>query len=95
MTLTQAGEDIFERHLGHPSSHRVERDIGNGTFWYEGVQAYDAPGATMWRFSIYGGIWFGDPNVPGVIARRIGVMSGPRSIKEAADRVVLFGLRSI
>jgi hypothetical protein len=95
VTLTAAGEPIFEQYLGHPSSRRVERDIADGTFRYEGVQAYDVPEATMWRFSMYGGIWFGDPKVPGEVASRIGVMTGPRSIKERAHLAVRFGVRRI
>jgi hypothetical protein len=95
MTLTEAGEPIFDRHLRHPSPRRVERDIASGTFWYEGVQAYDAPEATMWRFSLYGGIWFGNPEFPAEVASRIGVMTGPRSIKVMADRAVRFGFRRV
>jgi hypothetical protein len=86
---------IFEAYLGHPSPRRVERDIGDGVLWYEGVQARDAPDATMWRFSMYGGIWIGEPNVPGVVARRIGVITGPRLIRELADRAIRFEVRQL
>jgi hypothetical protein len=95
VTVTEAGEAIFDRHLAHPSPRRVERDLANGTFWYEGVQAYDAPDASMWRFSLYGGVWFGDPAFPNEVARRIGVMTGPRWIREMAHRAVRFGVQRL
>jgi hypothetical protein len=44
---------------------------------------------------MYGGIRFGDPDAPGHLATRIGVMTGPRSIKEKADRALRFGVRKV
>ncbi len=47
------------------------------------------PEATIWRFSMYGGVRFGDPKVPGEVATRIGVMTGPRAVRAQADRAVV------
>lgn len=80
VTLTEAGEEIFDRQFALNAAARVQRDLGSGTFWYEGAQGVDVPEVTIWRFSMYGGVRFGDPSVPGEVATRIGVMTGPRTI---------------
>lgn len=77
VTLTEAGEEIFDRQFALNAAARVQQDPGSGTFWYEGAQAADVPEVTIWRFSMYGGIRFGDPRMPGEVATRIGVMTGP------------------
>jgi hypothetical protein len=88
VTLTAAGEEIFDRQFGLNAAARVERNLGHGTFCYEGAQGIDLPQVTIWRFSMYGGIHFGAPSVLGEVATRIGVMTGPRSIKENANLAV-------
>lgn len=95
LTLTAAGEQIFDRQFAHNAAARVQRDLGDGTFWYEGAQGVDVPEVTIWRFALYGGVWFGDPKVPGEVSTRIGVMTGPRSIRQHADRAVRFGVRRV
>jgi hypothetical protein len=54
-------------------SHVHGRDLGNGSFWYEGAQGVDVPQVS-----------FGDPSVSGKVAIRIGATTGPRSIKKNA-----------
>lgn len=95
LTLTQAGEEIFDRQFALNAANRVRRDLKNGTFWYEGAQAGDDPTVTIWRFSVFGGVQFGDPDVPGEIASRIGVMTGPATIRQNAARAVTFGVRRL
>jgi hypothetical protein len=95
VTLTQAGEEIFDRQFALNAAARVEENLKNGTFWYQGARAKDDESVTIWRFSMYGGLHFGDPNLPGEVASRIGVLTGPRSIRDAANRAIRFGVRKI
>lgn len=70
------GEAFFVQMLSSGSS-RVEGDLGDGTFTYEGAQAKDCPELTLWRFQIYGGVEFGgDPSVPGPSSLAVAV-TGP------------------
>lgn len=90
VTLTKAGEELFDRQFNLNAAASVERTFGNGTFWYQGAQGVDLPEVTIWRLALYAGIHFGDPTVPGEVATRVGVMTGPRSIRDTADRMVRF-----
>jgi hypothetical protein len=74
------------------AANRVQRDLKNGTYWYEGAQAVDDPTVTIWRLSVFGGVQFGDPDVPGEIASRIGVMTGPQTIRQNTERAVTFSV---
>jgi len=40
--------------------NRVDVNLGDGTFVYEGRQTIDSPGSSLWRFAIYGGLCFGE-----------------------------------
>ena len=91
IALGKAGDEYFDGLFSQRAAARVSENLKNGTFEYEGAQAVDDPFVTIWRLSVYGGVRFGDPDAPGQVATRIGVMTGPRSIKEKADRVVLSG----
>lgn len=95
ITLTKAGDEYFDGLLAQRAAARVSEDLKDGTFRYEAAQAVDDPSITIWRLSMYGGIRFGDPAVPGQVATRIGVMTGPRSIKENAERAIRFGVTNI
>ena len=95
MALGEAGDEYFDGLFAQRAAARVSENLKSGTFQYEGAQAGDDPSVTIWRFSMYGGIRFGDPDVPGHVATRIGVMTGPRSIKEKADRAVRFGVTRV
>ncbi len=86
--------DYFDGLFAQRAAARVSENLKNGTFQYKAAQAGDDPSVTIWRFSMYGGIRFGDPDVPGQVATRIGVMTGPRSIREKAGRAVRFGVTS-
>lgn len=95
MALGEAGDEYFDGLFGQRAAARVSEDLKNGTFQYEGAQASDDPSVTIWRFAMYGGIRFGDPDAPGQVATRIAVMTGPRSIKEKADRAARFGVTKV
>ena len=75
--LTRAGEVFFEEHIFNlAAANRICVDLGNGTVVYEGVQAADPPQISAWRISMYGGLTFGDPKVPGETAATIGILTG-------------------
>ena len=60
------------------SPKRVSRNLGEGTFRYDGAQATDSPQTTIWRLSIYGGILFGgDPAGPGSL---VAAVTGPDTL---------------
>jgi len=55
------GESLFNQMFnGWNTPRRVKHDLGDGTFYYEGAQATDCPQCSIWRFSMYGGVVFGD-----------------------------------
>jgi len=95
MALAEAGDEYFDGLFAQRAAARVSEDLKNGTFQYEGAQAGDDPSVTIWRFSMYGGIRLGDPDVPGQVATRVGVMTGPRSIRKRANRAVRFGVTRV
>ena len=56
-TVTAYGMKLYEEKLFHKNARsRVHEQVGDGTFAYEGAQAIDDPGITIWRFSVYGGL---------------------------------------
>ena len=77
VAFTTAGEEYFDGLFALNVAARVRRDVGRGTFKYEGAQAADSPRITVWRIEAYGGLKFGDPSVPGEHASRIGALTGP------------------
>ena len=55
--LSDAGKRLFEREFfSKPATARVQVALGNDTIRYEGIQAVDAPQASIWRFEIYGAL---------------------------------------
>jgi len=62
---------------------RASRNLGNGTFLYEGVQATDNDALSAWRFSIYGGLKVADD--AGETILQLGALTGPRRMFEKAD----------
>jgi hypothetical protein len=56
-TVTAYGLKRYEEELFRKNVRaRVNGNLGNGTFAYEGVQAVDDPAITVWKFRIYGGL---------------------------------------
>jgi hypothetical protein len=96
VALAAAGEETFDRLLGaHNVAALVQENLKQGTFCYEGAQGVDDPTVTAWRFAMYGGLKFADPDRPSATATRIGVMTGPHSIKQNVERAIRFGLRRV
>ncbi len=93
--LTDHGEQFLEeRFFSVTVANRVCQDLGNGTFWYEGVQAVDCPEISAWRFSIYGGLKFASTQASGELSSRIGAVIGPQSVKGNADLLRRFQIGS-
>ena len=64
-TFSDSGWNFFDQFLT-TLPVRVDRNLGENTFSYQGSQAKDCPEMTVWRFSMYGGVRFGgDPKAPG------------------------------
>jgi hypothetical protein len=77
--FTNEGEAFFEQMLSSGKAH-VSGDLGEGTFSFEGAQGGPYPELTMWRFRIYGGVDFGDPNVDGPSSLAIAVTGRSETI---------------
>jgi hypothetical protein len=52
--LTSEGEELTESLLRMNAKRRCRRDIADGLFRYEGVQAVDNDLITIWKMSLYG-----------------------------------------
>lgn len=90
LSLTRHGEAFFARYLNGNVKQRVVYNIGAGALVYEGVQGLDNDAISMWRLSIYGGITM-DSGDGKHFMSSFGVMTGPKSIAERADRRIARG----
>jgi hypothetical protein len=52
--LNRHGQRFIDPLFSKIAAQRVQINLGNGVFRYEGVQATDVPLITMWRMSLYG-----------------------------------------
>jgi len=52
--FTSAGAEWFERLISYTAKHRVNVNLGNGVFIYEGAQSAECSELTVWRMSLYG-----------------------------------------
>lgn len=78
--LTKAGEQFFEESIFRlRAANRITENLGSGTIRYEGIQAAAPPQVSAWRFSLYGGIQFGDPSDPGIPGSVVGAFTGRTS----------------
>ena len=85
--LTLHGEAFFQRFRAMRAAERIRQDVGAGTFSYEAAQGIDNPQVSVWEFSIYGGVKLaGDPTAPGQTVSKIGIMVGPKSIFDRAEK---------
>jgi hypothetical protein len=82
-TFSDAGQVFFSQMFsGWNTPQRVTGHLGENTFSYEGAQATDCPQATVWKFSMYGGVIFGgDPRLPGPSSLAVAV-TGPEGFIE-------------
>jgi hypothetical protein len=64
-SIMKAAEQLFQNFFNGISSQRVNNDLGKGTIRYEGIQSVECPYLSLWKFSFYGGLKFGDdPKAP-------------------------------
>jgi hypothetical protein len=63
--FTQVGEELVQRFfMGRARAQRVNGNLGDGAFVYEGVQWAEDPRLTFWRMSLYGAVLADDKNAP-------------------------------
>lgn len=85
------GESFFNQMFnGWNTPKRVKQNLGKGTFCYEGAQATDCSEASLWRFSIYGGVIFGDSKVPGPASLAVAI-TGPDALIQRLQSKVFAG----
>jgi hypothetical protein len=90
--LTGTGERLLTSWMA-PATTRVTRDLGSGTFSYEGVQARDNPCMTIWIFSVFGGAKLtGDPDAPFEQVSKVGAMTGSKPLIDQFRRLVVGNL---
>lgn len=92
--LTRYGEQFFEHQFFRlRPRHHITKDLGNGTFFYQGAQGIDLPQISIWRFSMFGGILLGgDPRASNETSSTIGVLTGPKRIRRNAELKAKFGI---
>lgn len=57
---TKAEDEFFRNNIFNLKvKYRVEKNLGDGTVSYEGIQDIDDPKLTVWRIKLYGGIQLG------------------------------------
>jgi len=86
-SVTRFGEHFFEEHLFKLTArNRVRENLGNGAFIYDGAQAFDDPGITIWRFDIYGGlVSCEDPAAPETMGSQVVVITAPEAAFETKN----------
>jgi hypothetical protein len=83
-----SGAAFFDQMINRWNTpHRVFKDLGEGTFVYQGAQATDCAEMTVWRFWMYGGTVFGgDPRLPGPASVAVAV-TGPLALVSKLQRI--------
>jgi hypothetical protein len=69
--LNAEGAAVFDRFFAGKTKRRVVNDLGEGVFFYEGIQSVDDVKVTLWKMSIYRVEVGGDPALPGQRASMI------------------------
>ena len=75
--LTERGEEITRPLLAMNAKKRAVATLADGLIEYEGAQAFDNPALTIWRYRLYGGVLFADPNSKGHATKNIWAISAP------------------
>lgn len=81
--LTSAGRKMFDEFMQMRAKDRVSRDLGNGTFLYEGIQGFDNDSISAWRFSVYGGLKL--TGVLGEESVHMVALTGPKRVLDSVD----------
>lgn len=84
--LTGAIREKFEGFLAH-ARDRVQGNLGEGVFVYEGVQAEECGELTVWRMSLYGAQVTGDPGAPAERCSEAYVLTAPKRMSAAVKLV--------
>ena len=93
ISYTKFGETAFSQLiLGLNGKQRVEANLGDSSFCYEGIQGTDYPEFSIWSFSIYGGLKLGgDPEAPDEDAVGLGAISAKKDFLERPAIAEIFG----
>ena len=90
-SLTEQGEQTFNRYLSLNAAQRVKGNIGQGVAVYRGVQAVDNPNISMWEVVLFGGFkTVGDDRR--TTSTKFGAMTGPLAVIQRAESLVANGL---
>jgi hypothetical protein len=83
-TFHNSGAWFFDQILTRMiARNRISQNFGDGTFVYTGVQATDCPELTIWRFWMYGGVFFGmddETTAPSAPASLAVAVTGPSKL---------------
>ena len=79
--LTRTGEQYFEEIFRMQSGDHVSANLGNGTVRYEGVQGVDCPQLSVWRITMFGGVWLGDSKARSAVSSVVGLITGPTAVE--------------
>jgi hypothetical protein len=90
LSLTRRGEAFFDHYGKANAKQRVANNIGAGALVYEGAQGIDNDAVSFWQLSLYGGITVASEDGKD-FSSRFGIMTGPKSIAERANRRVARG----
>lgn len=78
--LNSDGVAVHRSLLALNSPARVNVNLGNGTFAYEGAQGTDIPEMSVWLFTPYGGMQLsGDPDRPEEVTTTIGAVTATKA----------------
>jgi len=87
--LTAVGRGIFDQLHAQQGNRTGVKDLGNGIFRYEGVQAKNSPQLTVWRMSLCGIVVGGDPKARDERVSVVHAFTAPRRVA-AASRLAEF-----
>src|SRR5665213_80393 len=90
-SITTSGEQVFAELQTKNVNQSVVKNLGNGTFTYQGAQGADYPELTVWVFSIYGGVKLsGLPESQDNESSRIGDITARQTLLESPAFKALF-----
>ena len=86
--LTEEGMRHFDAFFAGNARARVNAELGNGGFVYEGIQANDSSDLTLWKMSLYGAE-VGDLRAPGVRCSVVYGITVPKTWPVAAKLMAI------
>lgn len=82
--MGSAGRALFDQ-LFALGGNRVERNLGDGIFVYDGAQSFTEPLLTVWRMTLGGAVVSGDPKIPTETASVVYAVTAPRQMSAANE----------